>query len=68
MNTKLTLSIDQRVIEKAKRYASDQGRSLSGIVEEYLKSLSTKNNHDKKKELTKIVSELRGVGQNPAFG
>lgn len=36
MNSKLTLSIDQSVIEKAKRYASEQGRSLSGIVEEYL--------------------------------
>lgn len=65
MNTKLTLSIGQGDIEKAKRYASDQGRRLSGIVEEYLKSLSTKNNHDKKKELSKIVSELKGSVKIP---
>jgi hypothetical protein len=39
MSAKLTLSIDQVVIVAAKEYASMQGRSLSKIVEEYLKSL-----------------------------
>lgn len=37
MNTKLTLTIEQSVIEKAKKYASQKGRSLSDIVENYLK-------------------------------
>ena len=40
MNTKLTLSIEERVIQQAKEYAKKNGRSLSNIVEEYLKSLA----------------------------
>jgi hypothetical protein len=41
MSTKLTLTIDPDVIERAKRVASQQGRSLSDIVENYLKVIST---------------------------
>jgi hypothetical protein len=33
---KLTLSIDERVIVKAKRYAAAQGTSISKLVETYL--------------------------------
>lgn len=40
MNRKLTLSIDQTVIEKAKEYARKSGRSLSDLVESYLKSIT----------------------------
>lgn len=40
MNTKLTLKLDQEVIEKAKKYAADQKLSLSRIVEAYLQSLT----------------------------
>jgi len=40
MSTKLTLTIDQQVIESAKKYARNQGRSVSNIVESYLKSLA----------------------------
>lgn len=36
MDTKLTLKLDKTVIEKAKEYASDHQRSLSGIIESYL--------------------------------
>ncbi|GAA0878868.1 hypothetical protein GCM10009119_18360 [Algoriphagus jejuensis] len=39
MDTKLTLKLDKEVIEKAKKYASGQKRSLSGLIESYLKSL-----------------------------
>ena len=34
--TKLTLSVDERVIAKAKRYAAAQGTSISKLVETYL--------------------------------
>ena len=44
MNTKLTLKLDKFVIEQAKEYASSHKRSLSKIIEAYLKSLVTKNN------------------------
>ncbi len=40
MNTKLTLKLDSEVIEKAKIYASSQKRSLSKIIENYLKLIS----------------------------
>lgn len=42
MNTKVTLSIDRDVIIKAKKVAAEEGKSLSSIIENYLKLL-TKN-------------------------
>ena len=41
MNKKLTLSLDETVIEKAKQFASKQNESLSGIVEGYLRALTS---------------------------
>ena len=47
METKLTLKLNQEVIEKAKQYASDKKMSLSRIIEAYLQSLtSEKSTHD----------------------
>ncbi|WP_424494185.1 DUF6364 family protein [Salinimicrobium sp. GXAS 041] len=43
MDRKLTLKLDQEIIERAKRYASDKKMSLSRIVEAYLQSLTTEN-------------------------
>ncbi|NNE13761.1 MAG: hypothetical protein HKO66_05900 [Saprospiraceae bacterium] len=60
MNTKLTLSIEQEIIEEAKKYAKLQGRSLSNIVAEYLKSLSNQGEKKPNRELSKIVKELKG--------
>lgn len=39
MDTKLTLKLDQEVIEKAKAYATDKKISLSRIVESFLQTL-----------------------------
>jgi hypothetical protein len=60
MNTKLTLNIDKSIINRAKTYASTQHISLSRLVEEYLKSLSSRSNESIyiapiTKELGKIV-------------
>ena len=44
MTTKLTLTIDDSVIAIAKKYAKQKGKSLSDIVENYLMSLSSKDN------------------------
>jgi hypothetical protein len=60
MNTKLTLSIEQEVIEAAKDYAKRHGRSLSNIVEEYLKAISNEKSFKEKRELSKIVKDLKG--------
>ncbi len=43
MDTKLTLKLNQEVIEKAKKYASNKKLSLSRIIEAYLQSLTTEN-------------------------
>lgn len=43
MLTKLTLTIDQSVVEQAKEYAQKKNRSVSRIVEEYLKNIVFKN-------------------------
>lgn len=40
MKTKLTLTIDKVVIERAKYFARNSGRSLSAIVENYLDSIT----------------------------
>jgi hypothetical protein len=42
MNTKLTLKLDKFVIDKAKDYATTHKRSLSRIIESYLRSLVSK--------------------------
>jgi len=39
MDTKLTLKLDKFVIDRAKDYASSHKRSLSRIIESYLRSL-----------------------------
>ena len=59
MNTKLTLTIEQTVIEKAKKYAKDKERSLSNLIENYLKAL-TKESDSNEIELTPIVKSLKG--------
>lgn len=46
MNTKLTLKLNQEIIEKAKKYASDKKLSLSRLVEFYFQSLTTENKKD----------------------
>ena len=60
MNKKLTLSIEDAVIEQAKMYATKQQRSLSSIVEEYLKSLATKRKKRQKSRFSQNVEELWG--------
>lgn len=46
MDTKLTLKLDKFVIEQAKEYASSHKRSLSRIIESYLRSLINRDKND----------------------
>ena len=64
MQTKLTLTVNKKVIETAKEYAKQNKRSLSNIIEEYLKSLSITEDKNKIK-LSKIVKELKGSVKDP---
>jgi Family of unknown function (DUF6364) len=59
MGTKLTLNIDKEVTVKAKVYARNAGRSLSDLVENYLKLL-TKNSSIEDSVYTPRVKSLLG--------
>lgn len=59
MTTKLTLTIDDSVINGAKNYAKKQGKSLSSIIENYLLSLTAKDKKEAK--LSPNIQELMGV-------
>jgi len=41
MNTKLTLSLNKSIIEKAKHYAKGNNQSLSQIIESYLEKITS---------------------------
>lgn len=64
MNTKLTLKLDQDVIEKAKDYAKSKKTSLSALIENYLQKL-TEEQKDKRK-ITPVVKSLSGVIDLPS--
>ena len=51
MDAKLTLKLDKYVIEKAKEYAALHKRSLSRLIESYLKSLVTDNDSSNNDEI-----------------
>ena len=65
MNTKLTLTIERDIIKRAKSYAKDKNRSLSDIVENYLKILTEKEQNGKDKKLNPIVESLKGSFKMP---
>jgi hypothetical protein len=60
MDTKLTLKLDKFVIEQAKEYASSHKRSLSRIIESYLRSLINrdKNNNESDIEISPFVKSM----------
>jgi hypothetical protein len=62
MYTKLTLNIDQNVIENAKKYAKHQKVSVSKLVEEYLSSISLSTNEKVEyNSLGPITKKLVGI-------
>jgi hypothetical protein len=54
--SKLTLSVDDRVISRAKRYARERGTSISEMVEAYLSSVTS---HQVTAD-TPVLRSLRG--------
>lgn len=61
MNTKLTLTIEKEVIEIAKEYAKEKGQSLSEMVENYFKMLTSGKRKMNDKQLSPNVRKLRGI-------
>ena len=67
METRLTLKLNESVIEKAKEYAKTHNVGLSKMVEQYLSSIVGKSDVSPKEiELTPLVKELSGVIKIPA--
>ena len=57
MTTKLTLTVEKSVIEKAKKYAKGTQRSLSEMVQKYLESLVEESDNS---ELSPKIKKLAG--------
>jgi hypothetical protein len=55
---KLTLTVDEGVIARAKEHAAARGTSISALVEEYLDRIV---NPPKPKSPTPITDHLRGI-------
>jgi len=58
MQTKLTLRLEDELIEKAKVLAKNRGKSLSKLVSEYFSFIT--GNVENEKNLTPIVKSLYG--------
>lgn len=66
MDTKLTLSLDESVIKKAKTFAKKNHTSLSQMVENYLSDLTRKEQQKDEHEISPLIKGLSGVLQLPA--
>lgn len=64
MNTKLTLTIEREIIERAKQYAKEKNRSLSDIIENYLKFLTNKDSNADS-DLNPAIESLKGAFKMP---
>ncbi len=60
MQTKLTLRLDDQLIEDAKQHARRSGKSLSQMVAEYFSAVTSPPRPDAG-ELTPTVSRLKGA-------
>lgn len=61
MDAKLTLKLDKNVIEKAKIYAAEHKHSLSFMVENYLKAVTSMEKKETNKEI-KISEFVKSIG------
>lgn len=66
MDTKLTLSLDKEIIERAKNYARDHNVSLSSLVENFFLKLVSEysDSAERSPKATRkgsIVKELSGI-------
>ena len=59
METKLTLKLDQKVIDSAKKYAKTKNTSLSNLVENFFKNLTHENTSPEK--YPPLIEKLSGV-------
>lgn len=60
MLTKLTLRMDDSLIESAKEYATQNGKSVSRIVADLFEIIKNEK-MDQKEELTPTIRSLKGI-------
>ncbi len=65
METKLTLRMDEDVIERAKIYARNHKISLSKMIESYFNSLTETNDISNEIKISELVESISGVIQVP---
>jgi len=71
MKTKLTLTIEASLVSEAKMYAEEQGRSLSALIENYLKAVIPKKNSEQEikvlnqAEMSEALKSLIGSAKLP---
>ncbi|RJQ56684.1 MAG: antitoxin [Actinobacteria bacterium] len=58
MNTKLTLRLDDKLIESAKRHSAESGKSISRLVGDFFALIDAKGRN---MDITPRVRSLRGV-------
>lgn len=63
MTTKLTLSIEKDIIQRAKDYADKTGRSLSNLIESYLESLIQADKDTDMENLPPKLARLFGAAK-----
>lgn len=66
METKLTLRLNNNVIERAKIYARNHKISLSKMIEFYLDNITKEKEVEQKTSITPLVESLSGVINLPA--
>ncbi|MBN1959945.1 MAG: antitoxin [Deltaproteobacteria bacterium] len=59
MNVKLTLRLDESLINQAKKYARLRGKSISQLVADHFEAIS-QNVLDNERQIGPITSQLRG--------
>jgi uncharacterized protein YfdQ (DUF2303 family) len=59
MDTKLTLKLEETIIEKAKNYAKSHRTSLSKLIENYLQNITSEK--VKEEKITPLVKSLSGI-------
>lgn len=64
MNSKLTLTIEETIIVRAKKYAKRKGRSLSDIIENYLKVITQEESRTEI-DIKPLTKSLRGSFKAP---
>jgi hypothetical protein len=63
MTTKLTLTVEKTIIERAKSYAKKNGISLSELIESYLENITEENyTSDLSPKLKKLVGSVKLPG------